>query len=45
MSLILYHDEEQKKTAEKSMKDVAGKCGEKLITTIAAAGPFYPAEE
>jgi len=45
MSLILYHDEEQKRIAELDIKVEAGKRNEKLITEIAPAGPFYPAED
>ncbi|CAH1128713.1 unnamed protein product [Ceutorhynchus assimilis] len=45
MSLILYHDEEQKRIAELDIKIEAGKRNEKLITEIAKAGPFYPAED
>ncbi|XP_050303067.1 peptide methionine sulfoxide reductase isoform X2 [Anthonomus grandis grandis] len=45
MSLILYHDDEQKHIAELEIKIEAGKRNEKLITEIAPAGPFYPAED
>lgn len=45
MSLILYHDEEQKRMAEISMKREAQERNEQLITEIAPAGAFYPAEE
>ncbi|CAH1968257.1 unnamed protein product [Acanthoscelides obtectus] len=45
MSLILYHNEDQKRIAEISMKKLAHKRNEKLITEIAPAGPFYPAED
>lgn len=45
MSLILYHEEEQKRIAELDIEVEAGKRNEKLITEIAPAGPFYPAEE
>lgn len=45
MSLILYHNEEQKKIAEQSMDREAKKRNEKLITEIAPAREFYPAEE
>lgn len=45
MSLILYHDDDQRQTAELSMKKQAEACKEKLITVLAPAGPFYPAEE
>lgn len=45
MSLILYHDDEQKRVAELEIKVEAGKRNEKLITEVAPAGPFYPAED
>ncbi|VEN34990.1 unnamed protein product [Callosobruchus maculatus] len=45
MSLILYHNEDQKRIAEISMKKEAHKRNEKLSTEIAPAGPFYPAED
>lgn len=45
MSIILYHDDDQKKIAEKSREDEAIKRNEKLITDIRPAGQFYPAEE
>ncbi|XP_076259498.1 methionine sulfoxide reductase A isoform X4 [Rhynchophorus ferrugineus] len=45
MSLILYHDEDQKRIAEIEIKIEAGKRNEKLLTELAPAGPFYPAED
>jgi len=45
MSLILYHEEEQKRIAELDIEVEAGKRNEKLVTEIAPAGAFYPAEE
>ena len=45
MSLILKHDEKQRRTAELEIKVEAGKRNEKLVTEVAPAGPFYPAEE
>lgn len=45
MSLILYHDDEQKTLGEASIKTEEQKRNTKLITEIAPAGPFYPAEE
>lgn len=45
MSLILYHNEDQKRIAEISLKKEAHKRNAKLVTEIAPAGPFYPAEE
>ncbi|CAG9862587.1 unnamed protein product [Phyllotreta striolata] len=44
MSLILYHDEEQKLAAENSIKSEEQKRNTKLITEVAPAGKFYPAE-
>lgn len=46
MSLILYHSEEQKQIALASIKEERVKRAPEVINTeIAAAGPFYPAEE
>lgn len=45
MSLILYHDEDQKHIAEISCKKEAHVRNEQLITEIRLAGAFYPAEE
>ncbi|KAK9881616.1 hypothetical protein WA026_016488 [Henosepilachna vigintioctopunctata] len=45
MSLILYHDEDQKRMAEISLKKEAHKRNENLTTTILPAGKFYPAED
>lgn len=45
MSLILYHDEDQKVKAEISRKKEGHKRKEELITTILPAGIFYPAED
>lgn len=46
MSLILYHNEEQKAAALKSIKSERVKrTPEVIITEIAEAGEFYPAEE
>lgn len=45
MSLILHHDEEQKRAAELSKKREAQERNEVLTTEIAKAGPFYPAED
>lgn len=44
MSLILYHDEDQKRIAEISLKKQAHKHNDPVVTEIAPAGPFYPAE-
>lgn len=46
MSLILYHNVEQKRIAIESINEEKVKRSpEVIITEIAAAGPFYPAEE
>jgi len=44
---IFYHDEEQKKAAEKSKQELeaSGKLGKPIVTQIVAATQFYPAEE
>ena len=44
---IFYHDEEQKKAAEKSKQalEASGKLGKPIVTEIVAATQFYPAEE
>jgi peptide methionine sulfoxide reductase msrA/msrB len=46
-TVIFYHDEEQKKQALESKRklDQFGKFGKSIVTEIAAASPFYPAEE
>jgi len=44
-SAIFYHSEQQKKTAEKSLKEEQKKHKEKIATEITKAGEFYPAEE
>nr|XP_022905385.1 peptide methionine sulfoxide reductase isoform X1 [Onthophagus taurus]XP_022905386.1 peptide methionine sulfoxide reductase isoform X1 [Onthophagus taurus] len=45
MSLILYHDEEQRKIAEQSLKEEMKNHKGKITTEIAPAGAFYPAED
>ncbi|XP_077285321.1 methionine sulfoxide reductase A isoform X2 [Arctopsyche grandis] len=45
MSLILYHDDEQKELAESTYKTIETERNVKLRTEIAPAGPFYPAED
>lgn len=45
MSLILYHNEAQKQEAEEDFKRVEKAKSIRLITEIAPAGTFYPAEE
>ncbi len=44
-SAIFYHTEEQKKIAEKSIKEEQKKYKEKIATEITKAGTFYKAEE
>jgi len=46
-SAIFYHNEEQKKLAERSKDELekSGKHEGKIVTEIKAAGPFYKAEE
>lgn len=44
-SVIFYHNERQKKIAEKSKKEKQKKFGNKIITKIIKAEEFYPAEE
>lgn len=45
MSLILYHDEEQRLLAEKSRDQEQRKRGGVFITEIKKFTQFYPAEE
>jgi len=44
---IFYHDDEQKKLAEKSKEEIeaSGKLGKPIVTEIVAATRFYPAED
>jgi peptide methionine sulfoxide reductase msrA/msrB len=44
---IFYHDEEQRKLAERSKKelDASGRYDSPIVTPIRPAGPFYEAEE
>ena len=46
-SVIFYHDEEQKKLAEDSLKkmDESGKYDKQIVTKIISSDKFYPAEE
>ncbi len=44
-SAIFYHTEEQKKTAEKSLKEEQKERKQKIATEITKAGTFYKAEE
>lgn len=46
MSLILYHSDEQKRVATESMtEERTNRAPDIIITELAAAGTFYPAEE
>lgn len=46
MSLIIYHNEEQKQIALESLEEEKMKRSPEIISTeIIKAGPFYPAEE
>ncbi|AJY77515.1 methionine sulfoxide reductase [Paenibacillus beijingensis] len=44
---IFYHNEEQRKLAEESKRELAesGRFDKPIVTEITAAGPFYPAED
>lgn len=42
---IYYHDDEQRRLAEQSLKTIAGRLDGPIHTEIAAAGPFYEAED
>ncbi|MDO8600694.1 MAG: peptide-methionine (S)-S-oxide reductase MsrA [bacterium] len=44
-SVIFYHNDEQKKAAEKSKEAVEKKLGKKVLTKILSAEPFWRAEE
>jgi methionine-S-sulfoxide reductase len=46
-SAIYYHDAEQKKVAEETKKTLqaSGRFKQPIVTEIASAGPFYPAED
>ena len=44
-SVIFYHDEQQKKEAEKSKEQMQKKFCGKIVTAIMKAGVFYKAEE
>ena len=43
-SAIFYHSDRQKALAEASKKAIEAKLGKPVVTIIAHAGPFYPAE-
>lgn len=44
-SLILYHDDDQKRIAEISLKKETHKRKEEMVTQIEPAGVFYPSED
>jgi peptide-methionine (S)-S-oxide reductase len=44
-SAIFYHDETQKRLAEKSKKDLQSRFQKPIVTQIVAASEFYPAED
>lgn len=44
-SIIAYHDEAQKKAAEKSKADAQKKFSDPIVTEIVALEKFYPAED
>ena len=44
-SAIFYHDEEQRRVAEESKKQVQARFPRPVVTEIVAASRFYPAEE
>lgn len=45
MSLILYHNDDQKRDAMNSIeRERVRRAPDIIITEIAAAGPFFPAE-
>ena len=45
MSIIFYHDEEQKRLAEESKKEMEAKWGKKIYTEIVPYSKFYLAED
>ena len=44
-SAVFYHDAEQRRLAQASKEALAGRFTEPVVTEIAPAGVFYPAEE
>ena len=44
-SIILYHNEKQKQTAEKSKKDITASFSKPVVTEIVETSKFYPAED
>lgn len=45
MSAIFYHDEGQRKLAEKTKAEHQNHLVQPIVTVIQEAGPFYEAEE
>eukprot|EP00092_Neocalanus_flemingeri_P088882 GFUD01112362.1.p1 GENE.GFUD01112362.1~~GFUD01112362.1.p1 ORF type:complete len:120 (+),score=40.99 GFUD01112362.1:314-673(+) len=45
MSAIFYHDEEQKRLAEESLKAAQATCKKPITTLILPVGQFYDAED
>ena len=45
MSAIFYHDKEQHRIAEQSMKEAQKNCTKQITTLILPVGQFYDAEE
>lgn len=45
MSIIFYHDQEQKKVAEEKLREEAKKHSDPILTKILPATTFYDAEE
>jgi hypothetical protein len=43
--VIFYHNEEQRRLAEKTRAAIAAQSGRKIYTDIAPASTFYPAED
>ncbi|BDC17234.1 peptide-methionine (S)-S-oxide reductase MsrA [Acidianus sp. HS-5] len=44
-SIILYHNDEQRKIAEEMVKEVAKKLGKKVVTEVVPFNAFYEAED
>ena len=44
-SVIFYHSQEQKETAEASMEKAQAEFDDPIVTEISGAGPFYEAED
>lgn len=45
MSIIFYHDQEQKELAEETLREEAKKYSDPILTKILPATTFYDAEE